>query len=274
MLRLEGLALLAMSETYMMRPALIEAKSAADAALKVFEVSKQPTQFLIVILGWTQMLTTFQMLAVVGRFELDWREPFSSMLVVMDIISFDLEMLNLGCAANLGPVATFLSRCLFLPMVALITLLAHLLYILVKREKSWHWNRYLRTMGTISMVFFIILFSLLLAPFQCEQHPSGSWTIRRYGTVFCNGTGAQVHMFIVGGLACLMPVTFLTICSWAIMVELPRSLARSDAHFLEACSFLIKRFRPGTEMFSVIFLIRNGLVATGPWEWKVWNGHV
>lgn len=230
----------------------------------MMERGKQPTQFLIVILGWTQMLTTFQMLAVVGRFELDWREPFSSMLVVMDIISFDLEMLNLGCAANLGPVATFLSRCLFLPMVALITLLAHLLYILVKREKSWHWNRYLRTMGTISMVFFIILFSLLLAPFQCEQHPSGSWTIRRYGTVFCNGTGAQVHMFIVGGLACLMPVTFLTICSWAIMVELPRSLARSDAHFLEACSFLIKRFRPGTEMFSVIFLIRNGLVAMTP----------
>lgn len=35
--KLEGLALLAMSETYMMRPALIEAKSAADAALKVFE---------------------------------------------------------------------------------------------------------------------------------------------------------------------------------------------------------------------------------------------
>jgi len=35
--KLEGLALLAMSETYMMRPALVEAKSAADAALKVFE---------------------------------------------------------------------------------------------------------------------------------------------------------------------------------------------------------------------------------------------
>eukprot|EP00913_Durusdinium_trenchii_P003341 g3093.t1 len=35
--KLEGLALLAMSETYMMKPALVEAKSAADAALKVFE---------------------------------------------------------------------------------------------------------------------------------------------------------------------------------------------------------------------------------------------
>lgn len=230
----------------------------------IMERGKQPTQFLIVILGLTQMLTLFQMLAVVGRFEINWREPFSSMLVIMDIISFDLEMLNFGCAASMGPVVTFLTRCLFLPMVALITLLVHLLYTLVKREKSWHWNRFLRTLGTISMVFFIILFSLLLAPFQCQEHPSGFWTIRRYGTVFCDGTGEQVHMFIVGGLACSMPITFLAICSWAIMVKLPRSLAQSDAHFLEACSFLIRRFRPGTEMFSVIFLVRNAMVAMTP----------
>jgi hypothetical protein len=27
----------------------------------------------------------------------------------MDIVSFDLEMLNFGCAASMGPVVTFLS---------------------------------------------------------------------------------------------------------------------------------------------------------------------
>ena len=35
---------------------------------------------------------------------------------------------------------------------------------------------------------------------------------------------------------------------------------RSDARFLENCSFLIRRFRPGAELASVLFLVRNGLI--------------
>lgn len=31
------------------------------------------------------------------------------------------------------------------------------------------------------IVFFIILFSMLLSPFQCEEHPNGLWTVRRLG---------------------------------------------------------------------------------------------
>ena len=53
----------------------------------------------------------------------------------------------------------------------------------VKREKSWHWNRFLRTLGTISMVFFIILFSLPLsqlpATHSCVKHDQSPRRKRR-----------------------------------------------------------------------------------------------
>ena len=48
------------------------------------------------------------------------------------------------------------------------------------------------------------------------------------------------------------------------MVELPKRLARSDTHFLQACSFLIARFRTGAEISSVAILIRNVLVVLTP----------
>ena len=43
-----------------------------------------------------------------------------------------------------------------------------------------------RTIGSIVLVIFIILFSMLLAPYQCNEHPNGKMTLKRYKTVFCN----------------------------------------------------------------------------------------
>lgn len=43
-----------------------------------------------------------------------------------------------------------------------------------------------RTMGSIFLILFIVLWSMLLAPFQCNQHPNGKMTMKRYKTVFCN----------------------------------------------------------------------------------------
>ena len=55
--------------------------------------------------------------------------------------------------------------------------------------------------------------------------------IEIHAMIFQEFPWVKRHM---SGLACSMPITFLAICSWAIMVKLPRSLAQSDAHFLEA----------------------------------------
>jgi len=53
-------------------------------------------------------------------------------------------------------------------------------------------------------------------------------------------------------------------CMWVILIELPKRLQAADVKFIRACSFLFMRFRPGAEIYSVIFLIRNALVVLCP----------
>ena len=55
------------------------------------EEGKQATELLIAGLGLTQLLTMVQMLGVLRRFEINWREPFNSVLTFLEIMSFDVE---------------------------------------------------------------------------------------------------------------------------------------------------------------------------------------
>eukprot|EP00913_Durusdinium_trenchii_P007890 g7402.t1 len=75
-------------------------------------------------------------------------------------------------------------------------------------------------------------------------------TLKRYKTVYCNLADDHLAMLLIGGFACSMPIIFLVVVTWTVMLELPRRIARSDTQFLAACGFLIKRFRPGMEMAS------------------------
>ena len=65
------------------------------------------------------------------------------------------------------------------------------------------------------MVFFISLCSSLLAPFRCNEHPNGRWTVQAYHAVYCNGEDEHQAMAVVGGVACLVPSGFLAACMWA-----------------------------------------------------------
>ena len=51
---------------------------------------------------------------------------------------------------------------------------------------------------------------------------------------------------------------------FTLVVIMGGVIARSDARFLDSCSFLIRRFRPGAEIASVLFLVRNALVVLCP----------
>ncbi|CAK9097054.1 unnamed protein product [Durusdinium trenchii] len=226
--------------------------------------SNQRTSLLVVFSSLTQFITVVQMLSVLRRFGIDWREPFASVLIFLEILSFDFDMLSINCVTSLSPVATFSFRALIIPLLMFMALVVHLCYLLCSRSSTFKFNSLLRTMGSIFLILFIVLWSMLLAPFQCNQHPNGKMTMKRYKTVFCDGNGEHMEMFIMGGLASSMPVIFLALCIWAVVIELPKRVARSDTHFLITCSFLTKRFRPGMEMASIVLLLRNALVVMCP----------
>ena len=75
--------------------------------------------------------------------------------------------------------------------------------------------------------------------------------------VFCNFSGSHVTMCLMSGCICLVPLSFLAFCIWLLLVVLPSRLQSGNASFLSAYSFLILRFKPGYEAFTVAFLLRN-----------------
>ena len=159
---------------------------------------------LMMVCSLQLLLVTVQMLSVMRRFDINWREPFASVLVYLEFLSFDLEMLSVSCVTTMSPVAIFGVRSLVIPVMMFAILVVHLCFLLCTRSKTFQGNNLWRTMGTTFLVFFIILFSMLLAPFQCYGHPNGTSTLKRYATVYCDGEGQHLEMFIIGGFLALL----------------------------------------------------------------------
>lgn len=226
--------------------------------------SRQPGSLLVAALGMGQMVTIVQQLTVIQQFKIDWGEPFSSILVAMEVMAFDMDMISIGCVAPMDPVSKFTTRTLLVLVFFAVAAIVHFTYLAFKRSRGFQLSLLARTVGTLFMVFFISLCSSLLAPFRCNTHPNGKMTIQTYHGVYCNGRDEHLAMSVVGGLACLLPAGFLAICMWVILVELPKRLQAADVKFIRACSFLFMRFRPGAEVYSVVFLVRNALVVLCP----------
>jgi len=226
--------------------------------------TRQPGSLLIAALGMGQMVTVVQQLTVIQQFKIDWGEPFSSVLVALELMAFDLDMISINCVAPMSPVVKFATRTLLVIFFFAVASIVHVIFLALRRVKGLQISVLARTMGTLFMVFFISLCSSLLAPFRCNSHPNGESTLQSYHEVFCNGAGDHLHMALIGGFACLLPLAFLALCCWIILWELPKRLENADVQFVRACSFLFIRFRPGAEVFSVIFLLRNALVVLCP----------
>eukprot|EP00439_Symbiodinium_sp_Y106_P000555 s6003_g1.t1 len=237
---------------------------------------QQSRHLLVAVVGITQFVTIAQMLAVLRRYGIAWGEPFASLMAFLEIFSFDLEMLSFDCVTRMNPVASFAIRVLTTPGILLTALVVSLIHAALLAWRNCfrrygsslslqiHALHLLKTWGALFMVLFIVLFSMILAPFQCRLHPNGRYTVQTYRSVHCDEDEQHFQMFVLGILACSMPLLYLALCTWIVMVELPKRLARSDTHFLQACSFLIARFRTGAEISSVAILIRNVLVVLTP----------
>lgn len=120
------------------------------------------------------------------------------------------------------------------------------------------------TLGFLCMLFFILLCSAILAPFDCVSHPNGASTMRLPSDVLCNLKDDHLSLSLSAALLTLLPIAFVSICTYIVFIELPKRIRQMDVRFIRSCSFLFFRFRPGTEGFSIFLLIRNVIVAMAP----------
>ena len=68
---------------------------------------------------------------------------------------------------------------------------------------------------------------------------------------------------VASGLT-LLPIAFVSLCAWIVLKELPKRIHQMDVKFIRSCSFLLSRFRPGSQAFSIFLLVRNAIVAVAP----------
>ena len=215
----------------------------------------------------SQLITCAQLFSVFEQIQgITWREPFLSFLRFFGILSLQtfLESVKMvGCVARITSDMEFLIRTLVVPLLFTIgPVFAHL--VMVKLRLTRGSGALVKTFGFLMQLFFISLCSSFVEPFRCNMHPNGLLTMQTAHDVFCNFSDTHLSLCWMSGLVCLLPLSFLVLCIWVLFVVLPGRAQAADAAFVRACSFLILRFKPGYESFTIAFLMRNLLFVLAP----------
>ena len=227
---------------------------------------------LLAIIG-SQFITIFQMVGALKALAVEWTEPFATLVELGSVMNFKLEILNLGCVVSTSPIHRYIGNIFSVTGLVACILLYRLLHLLTLRcrsrtrfQETWRSSSVFGAVGTVFMTIFISVTTAIFQPLQCDSHPNGQSTMRAYRQVVCwNTEDDQEHQqfLLVGAVASLIPLGFLSVCLWAT-TALPKRLYLGDTMFLQRFAFLFFRFRARAHWFVVILLIRNMAFALVP----------
>ncbi|CAK9007449.1 unnamed protein product [Durusdinium trenchii] len=223
-------------------------------------------RLLALALCMNQLITCSQLFSVMEQVQgIVLEEPFVSFLEFFSFLSLEAvlgSVRSISCVTRVSAEVNLLIRTLLIPcffalgpLVAQVVLRAILAVPKITLPK---------TFGFLSLLFYITLSSTFVEPFRCNLHPNGLRTLQTRHEVFCNFSGTHLNMCVISFVVCIPPVGFLALCSYVLLVMFPRRVNDADAHFVRTCSFLITRFKPGCENFTIVFLFRNLMFVLAP----------
>ena len=158
---------------------------------------------------------------------ISWTDPFLSFLQFFRILSpeaFLDSVKTIGCITRISSEVTFLIRTVAVPLFfAIGPLVVHLM--IIRTSFALHMSSLMKTYGFLFVLFYITLSAAFVEPFRCNVHPNGSLTMQTAHNVFCTFSGTHLTLGVMSGLICLLPVSFLVMCSW-VLVTLPRRVAQ------------------------------------------------
>ncbi|CAE7769849.1 unnamed protein product [Symbiodinium sp. CCMP2592] len=227
-----------------------------------------------------QLAVCVQVVVVMHRMDMEWQEPFLTILRAMSVISVEelMQSLNaVSCVTRFSPTVQFLFQTVAVPLAFMTgPVLVHLHYICIRKmgnrvkkakkevAEGARLHNIAETFGMLCMVFFIVLCTAVLEPFDCVTHPNLASTMRTASDVLCNFRDDHLSLSFAASFLTLLPVGFVALCAWIVLMELPKRIHRMDVKFIRSCSFLFSRFRPGHHPFAVLLLVRNAVVAMSP----------
>jgi hypothetical protein len=212
------------------------------------------------------MFTVIQQIGVIGTFAMEWPEPLATVLAVIQLLNFNIEVLKMNCVANVGPFGRFATKVMIIFIGCTIILIIHVISVLVfyKGQFRRKMPSLMGAVGTIFMVFYISLVSTILGPLQCLGNPNGLWTSRPYQAVECwTNDGAHTGMVVLGLFACILPIGFFVHCSLAV-IRFPKEMRDGNVTFLLSYAYLFFRYRVEVYWYSLAHMLRSLAIALSP----------
>ena len=207
--------------------------------------SKKLDSFAFVSIVCSQFVSLFQMLGVMQSLAVAWPEPFTTILELASVMNFRLEVLNVGCVVSAPPLHRYVANAFTVVVLVLCMVVCHCVHVMVfnfTRVRRPHFRQFMSPLfgavGTVFMAVYISVCSAIVQPLQCDPHPNGLSTMRAYRQVTCwDDEGEHQKMMMIGALASLIPLAFLSMCAW-VTVTLPKRLHAGDTHNSPKPTFL------------------------------------
>lgn len=228
--------------------------------------TRQSHLVLLLTLVFTMTVNLVQQFGIISLFEgVAWVEPIKSILHVMELIVFDLELLHVPCIARVTPLQSFVLQVFALGIALAMMMIAHCVTTLVKYKAEFKARNkvLLASVGTILLAFYVSVTAAVLGPLQCMDNPNGLRTVRGYPSVICWETDEHMLMVIISVIAVQVPLSFYAYCSWSVK-RFASKMSDGDTEFLLAHKWLFFRYTPEAYWYSIVQMTRSLLVALVP----------
>jgi hypothetical protein len=228
--------------------------------------TKQSHAILLIAMAFSVTLTIVQQIGIVGVFAMDWPQPLATMFKILRLLTFDVEVIRLGCVVSPDAFGRFAVKVLIIAIGIALLCIIHVCFVVARHRGNFakQLKSLTGSLGTLFMVFFTSLVSTIVGPFQCLLNPNGAYTARSYQAVVCwTSEGDHTAMVILGAVALLVPAGFLAHCIF-IVRSFPEKMRKGDADFLLAYAYLFFRYRVEVYWYSLVHMLRSVILAFIP----------
>ncbi|CAK8985580.1 unnamed protein product [Durusdinium trenchii] len=90
---------------------------------------------------------------------------------------------------------------------------------LANHKPTWQISILIGTLGSLCLLFFILICFVCLEPFRCNEHPNGLATMQTAHSVFCNFTDQHLSLCIMALVMLIAPVGFLAVLGLLLMAS-------------------------------------------------------
>lgn len=245
---------------------LILAACAAMAGLVLVntDLQQQSLSFLTVAIVASQLCMVLQTFGSFRQLSVRWVEPIKSILALTNILTFDLDVVNISCVmASDNPVTKFVIKLFAYPIILCFLMIAWSISKLTPRPQSL--DNVFNLNGLLIYVLFITLTLTVLLPFQCKSNPSGLGSMVSNPDLACfqdDEHYALVGLGVVGIFA--YPVLILSWIGWTTWKYPTRVASGQGLQMVQRYRFLFNRFKRERYYYGLVLLVRNGLISLLP----------